>query len=104
MKKTSSCAPEAATGQKSVGSETASSRRFGDKREVADLAGMRSIRWVDAQLEAGMPCLKLGLRRVRFDLEEVREWLKSRYHQQRHGPAQATSTKTNTRKTQPKGV
>jgi hypothetical protein len=44
-----------------------------------------SIRWVDGQLAKGMPHLKLGLRRVRFDLEEVRQWLKETYGQQRRG-------------------
>jgi predicted DNA-binding transcriptional regulator AlpA len=61
--------------------------RFGDKRDVAAMAAMRSTRWVELQMAAGMPHLKLGPRRVRFDLEEVREWLKEKYHQQRRAVA-----------------
>ncbi len=65
------------------GNEVAGNQRLGDKRDVAALAGMRSIRWVELQMVAGMPHLKLGPRRVRFDLEEVREWLRENYLVQR---------------------
>ena len=66
-------------------SQSAASLNLGDKRAVAALAGNMSVRWVDGQLALGMPHLKLGPRRVRFDLGEVREWLKSSYGQQRRG-------------------
>jgi len=56
---------------------------LGDKRSVGVLAGGMSIRWVDLQLARGMPHLKLGARRVRFDLGEVRSWLKQQYGTQR---------------------
>ena len=41
----------------------------------------------------GMPHLKLGPRRIRFDLEEVRAWLMEKYHQQRNGRVQLTGAK-----------
>jgi hypothetical protein len=53
--------------------------RLGAKRDVANLANMKSIRWVDLQMSAGMPHLKLGARRCRFDLAEVAAWLKQKY-------------------------
>jgi len=52
--------------------------QFADKRTVATMLGM-STRSVDNFLAEGMPHLKLGLRRVRFDLDEVRAWLKEKY-------------------------
>jgi len=79
MKSSVSFTPETATGQKSAVINNA----LGDKRAVGHLAGGFSTRWVDDQLRRGMPHLKIGPRRVRFDLEEVREWLKTRYGQQR---------------------
>jgi len=42
---------------------------------------------VDDQMALGMPHLKLGARRVRFDLAEVAAWLKEKYGQQRRAPA-----------------
>lgn len=75
--------PDSATG---IEAGTIQLQRFGDKRAVADLANMRSIRWVDLQVLQGMPHLKLGPRRVRFDLLEVAEWLRDRYHVQRGAP------------------
>jgi predicted DNA-binding transcriptional regulator AlpA len=55
---------------------------FGDKRAVAAMTSM-SVRWVNLQLQRGMPHLKLGARRVRFDMAEVAQWLKERYATQR---------------------
>jgi hypothetical protein len=78
--------PDAATGNFRLAANEAPSR-FGDKAAVAELAGGFSKRWVDDQLRRGMPHLRLGSRRTRFDLEEVREWLKTRYGQQRIAPA-----------------
>jgi predicted DNA-binding transcriptional regulator AlpA len=60
---------------------------FGDKKAVAALAGLRSTRWVELEMAKGLPHLKLGARRVRFDLNEVREWLKTQYGQQHRGKA-----------------
>jgi hypothetical protein len=51
---------------------------LGDKRSVADMAQM-SVRWVDTQLAKGMPHLKLGKRRIRFDMDEVKGWLVKEY-------------------------
>lgn len=59
-------------------------RRLGDKRDVAQMAGM-SRRWVDCEMAKGMPHLKLGPRRCKFDLEEVADWLRQQYHVQRIG-------------------
>jgi hypothetical protein len=73
--------PDTATGIKQAADKTF--QRFGDKRDVASLAGDMSVRWVDGQLALGMPHMKFGARRVRFDLDEVRSWLKERYGQQR---------------------
>jgi hypothetical protein len=50
-----------------------------------------SVRWVDLQLPRGMPHLKIGARRVRFDLGEVAQWLKERYGTQRCGPAKPST-------------
>ena len=52
--------------------------RFGTKRDVAAMCSM-SVRWVDGQLAKGLPVLKVSSRRCRFDLAEVREWLRQRY-------------------------
>jgi len=77
--------PEAATGTKLAANDNLPG--FEDKRAVGAMAGGMSVRWVDGQLMKGMPHLKLGPRRVRFDMEEVRAWLKQKYATQRHGPA-----------------
>jgi hypothetical protein len=74
--------PDAGTGQKLP-------TNLLDKRGLADLAGMHSTRWVDDQLAAGMPHLKLGQRRVRIDAAEALEWLRQKYGQQRNGKAVA---------------
>jgi hypothetical protein len=37
----------------------------------------------------GMPCIRLGPRRTRFDLEEVLAWLKDHFGQQRRAPVRA---------------
>lgn len=86
MKSHSQRTPETATGHvKSAVNENL--KPFGGKRDVAVLAGGRSLRWVDDQLGLGMPHLRLGSRRTVFDLDEVRAWLKERYGQRRLGPA-----------------
>ena len=72
-----------------AGGQSAASQNFGDKRAVAALAGGMSTRWVDNELQKGLPHLKLGPRRVRFDLEEVRTWLKEKYGAQRRGKVAA---------------
>jgi predicted DNA-binding transcriptional regulator AlpA len=69
---------------KSAATTTPLPRKLGDKRDVAQLAGM-SRRWVDGEMAKGMPHLKLGTRRCKFDLEEVAEWLRQQYHVQRRG-------------------
>ncbi len=69
--------PDAATGEK-----LATIRRFGTKDDVAAMLQM-SRRTVDNLIRAGMPCLKLGKRRCRFDLDEVRLWLAEKFRVQR---------------------
>jgi predicted DNA-binding transcriptional regulator AlpA len=75
------------------GNEVVTANCFADKRAVAAMAGLRSTRWVEIQMTRGMPHLKLGPRRIRFDLEEVRAWLMEKYHQQRNGRVQLTGAK-----------
>lgn len=58
--------------------------RYGDKTAVAEMTGL-SRRTVDNFLAQGCPHLAVGRRRVRFDLEEVRAWLKERYGVRRIG-------------------
>jgi hypothetical protein len=58
---------------------------FGNKRDVGALAGGMSVRWVEGEMNRGMPHLRLGARRVRFDLQEVAVWLKETYGCQRRG-------------------
>lgn len=50
-----------------------------DKPAVARLCGMRSTRWVDLQLAKGMPHLRVGARRTRFERGEVLQWLRRTY-------------------------
>src|SRR5262245_23084392 len=58
--------------------------QFADKRAVSAMLGL-SVRTVDNLIAKGMPHLKLGERRCRFDLQEVRAWLKQQYGTRRHG-------------------
>ena len=51
---------------------------FGDKRAVAQLIGCCQ-RSVDNLMKRGCPYYKLGHRQVRFDLGEVRDWVKREY-------------------------
>jgi len=62
---------------------------FGDKRAVAAMLGL-SVRTVDNFLANGMPHIKFGARRCRFDMEEVRAWIKEKYGQRRRGPLNQT--------------
>ena len=57
---------------------------FGDKRAVAQLIGC-CLRSVDTLMARGCPFYKLGHRQVRFDLGEVREWVKREYGCRRIG-------------------
>jgi predicted DNA-binding transcriptional regulator AlpA len=68
-------APEANAGHlKPLANENANPTRYGSKRDVAQMVQM-SLRSVDNFLRDGCPHLKLGKRRVRFDMAEVRAWL-----------------------------
>ena len=58
--------------------------KFGGKKDVAAMIGC-CIRSVDNELQRGLPHLKMGARKVRFDLGEVAAWLKRTYGQQRIG-------------------
>jgi predicted DNA-binding transcriptional regulator AlpA len=57
---------------------------FGDKRAVAQLIGCCQ-RSVDNLMKRGCPYYKLGHRQVRFDLGEVRDWVKREYGCRRIG-------------------
>lgn len=70
--------PDAAAGNTSATTNNLP-QAFGDKRAVAALAGGMSTRWVDGEMQKGMPFLRLGARRCRFDLVEVAEWLREKY-------------------------
>ena len=70
--------PDAVAGNKSTVTNNLP-QAFGDKRAVAALAGGMSTRWVDGEMQKGMPFLRLGARRCRFDLVEVADWLRRKY-------------------------
>lgn len=74
--------PDAVAGNKPTTTDNLP-QTFGDKRAVAALAGGMSTRWVDGEMQKGMPFLRLGARRCRFDLAEVAEWLREKYRVQR---------------------
>ena len=73
--------PDAAPGIKSA-TNTDTLPRYGSKRDVAAMLQM-SVRSVDNFLRAGCPHLKLGKRRVRFDLPETRQWFAENFRTQR---------------------
>ncbi len=55
---------------------------FATKKQVAEFIGL-SVRTVDSYLALGLPHLKLGKRRCRFDLAEVKAWLNDNFRVQR---------------------
>ena len=57
---------------------------FASKRDVAALLGF-SVRTVDNLMARGLPHYKVGRRRCRFDLAEVRDWVKQTYGARRLG-------------------
>jgi predicted DNA-binding transcriptional regulator AlpA len=57
--------------------------RFLTKKDVAALLQL-CPRSVDNLCKAGLPRLAIGSRRLRFDMEEIRAWLRERYGT-RHG-------------------
>lgn len=59
---------------------------FGDKADVQAML-LCCRRSVDGYMADGMPHLKLGPRKVLFDLDEVREWAKRKFATRRNGPA-----------------
>lgn len=60
--------------------------QFGDKNDVAAMLGL-CRRSVDNLLERGLPHLKFGRRRIRFDMEEVKQWAKREFGTARRGKA-----------------
>jgi excisionase family DNA binding protein len=82
--------PDAATSNMKLAAND-TLRRYGDKADVATMLGM-SRRTVDNLLRQGCPHLRLGARRVRFDMAEVRQWLTENFRTQRRGPARTTVT------------
>ena len=73
--------PEASPGQSAL-----TIPRYGSKRDVASMVQM-SVRTVDNLVAQGCPHLKLGQRRLRFDMAEVRQWLADNFRTQRRGAA-----------------
>jgi predicted DNA-binding transcriptional regulator AlpA len=57
---------------------------FGNKRAVATLLCL-SVRTVDNLMARGLPHMKIGSRRVRFDLTQVSEWAKREFSVRRLG-------------------
>jgi predicted DNA-binding transcriptional regulator AlpA len=55
-----------------------STQPLADKRRVAAYANL-SVRTIDNLMAEGLPHLKIGRRRVRFDLPEVSTWLRQKY-------------------------
>jgi phage terminase Nu1 subunit (DNA packaging protein) len=72
--------PEASPGQSAL------ANRYGSKRDVAIMVQM-SLRTVDNFVAQGCPHLKIGKRRLRFDMDEVRQWLAETFRTQRRGAA-----------------
>ena len=64
--------------------ESQSHKRFGLKPDVAALVPC-CLRSVDNLMVEGLPHLKIGRRTVRFDLDEVADWLKRKYSVSRIG-------------------
>ncbi len=73
--------PEAVTGDSQL-----IAPRLGTKKDVAKMVNL-SVRSVDNLIRAGMPHLKLGSRRCRFDMASVAQWLQEQYGVQRRGAA-----------------
>jgi hypothetical protein len=57
---------------------------FGSKRDLAKMIGL-SVRSVDNYLAAGLPHIALSPRRIKFDLDECRQWFKQQYGARRLG-------------------
>ena len=68
-----------------ITTETPTVQKFGTKTDVAALL-VCCKRSVDLYMAKGMPHLKLGARKVRFDLDEVRQWAKAEFGVRRIGP------------------
>jgi predicted DNA-binding transcriptional regulator AlpA len=67
--------------------------RYADKRAIAEMLGL-SVRSVDNFLAEGMPHFALTARCIRFDVEEVRAWLKERYATRRCGSCRTNAVST----------
>jgi len=74
--------PDAAAG--SLKSAAENFPRYGDKESVALMLGL-STRTISNLMQQGCPYLALGARRCRFDMDEVRAWLKEKYGTRRIG-------------------
>jgi len=70
--------------QNQITSETPTEFKFGDKFAVAEMLDL-CPRSVDNLMAQGMPHLRIGTRRVRFDMAEVRAWAKRHYGVSRMG-------------------
>jgi predicted DNA-binding transcriptional regulator AlpA len=87
--------PEVATGNGLAAPHSACEALL-SKAGVSALTGM-SPRTIDNWLSQGLPHLRIGARRCRFDAVEVKAWLRQKFGHQRFGPdpeAQARLAKT----------
>jgi len=75
-----------ATDADPVNNVLATMPRYGSKRDVAAMLQM-SVRSVDNFVARGCPHLRVSSRRLRFDMNEVRQWLADTYRTQRRAPA-----------------
>jgi hypothetical protein len=76
--------PQPAEGEPNL-AEGESIKQYGNKRDVAAMLKMH-VRSVDNFIAQGCPHLKLSARAVRFDLDEVRAWLRDRFQTRRLNP------------------
>jgi excisionase family DNA binding protein len=60
-------------------------KTFGDKEAVARMLGV-TTKTVQNLMARGMPHIRLGSRRTRFDLPEVRKWIKDQFEVRRRAP------------------
>jgi predicted DNA-binding transcriptional regulator AlpA len=67
-----------------TGTATAPQERLWRKSDVAAYVGL-APRTIDNMLASGLPHMKLGARRLRFDPEEVKAWFRHQFRTARMG-------------------
>lgn len=78
--------PISLDGSRCESGENSNQPRLWDKADVARFAGVTK-RTVDNLMARGLPHLKIGARRVRFDPAEVQDWFRREFSVRRLGPA-----------------